>query len=174
MHQKRVHHSVCAQSQRYIIASGTRLSNEINTVERYDIQNDSWEELPSLNIGRYRHGSCALLSSVYVFCGMDWNANKVSSIEILNTDNLNTQEGWRLLEMPILGERIYPGVQALNMNQIVILGGNDAIWNSLSDCFLLNVNDETVTRVAQNNNIAISPGTLQTVKTESNVVVTIG
>ena len=76
--------------------------------------------------------------------------------------------------MPILGERIYPGVQAINMKQIVILGGNDAIWNSLSDCFLMNVNDETVTRVAQNNNIAISPGTLQTVKTESNVVVTIG
>ena len=70
---------------------------------------------------------------------MDRNANKVRSIEILDTSNLSTC--WKLIEAPNLGERIFPGVQALNNSEIVILGGNDAIWNFLSDCYVFNIHD---------------------------------
>ena len=61
MIEKRIHHSACSQMSRYIVVSGTRNDGSSGaSVERYDTLNDSWELLPSLNIGRYRHASCSL------------------------------------------------------------------------------------------------------------------
>ena len=57
---------------------------------------------------RYRHASCAIGSKVYVFCGMDVNAKKVHTIEVLDTNML--ERGWRGINGQILGERIFPGV----------------------------------------------------------------
>lgn len=127
MAHKRVYHSACSQLSRYLIVSGTRQSavsssttinfggNSSASVERYDSLKDSWEELPRLNVGRYRHASCATANSVYVFCGQNRNAEKISSIEVLRTDQEDSVGAeWRLINAPILGERMLPAVSTLN------------------------------------------------------------
>ena len=72
MSYDRIHHAVCTFKQRFMVVSGTRSPiNQTARVEIYDSLNDSWKELPSLNTGRYRHASCSIVNSIYVFCGMD-------------------------------------------------------------------------------------------------------
>ena len=172
MANKRLHHSACAQLGRFLIVSGTRqseqhsanlqnggaFSDSASTVGRYDSVEDRWEALPCLNVGRYRHSSCATATSIFVFCGQNRNAEKISSIEVLSSDRdaEEDQEGnrWRLINAPILGERMLAAVAVLGNDEggaigcrIAVMGGNDAIWNSLSDCFVLDTRDETISKV---------------------------
>lgn len=138
MNRKRIHHSACTSRNRYFVVTGTRQpATESATAERYDTVTNEWTEMPRLNLGRYRHSSCSLLDSIYVFCGMDRNANKLSSIEIFNTRHWD--EGWKLIQVPSLRDRIFPAVSPLNDSQILILGGNDAIWNVMNDCYVFDV-----------------------------------
>ena len=68
---------------------------------------------------------------------MDPNANKLTSLEVL----LASAKRWQSIDAPILGERILPGVCAISSHEIVVLGGNDGIWNFLSDCFVFDLED---------------------------------
>ena len=92
---------------------------------------------------------------------MDINSKKLASIEFLA--NPDTQSQWSLIDTPILGERLLPGVVSINSDEVVILGGNDGIWNFLSDCFVFNCNDASIKRAVQP--IALAPGSLQVFKT---------
>ena len=44
--------------------------NLLDFVERYDLMADQWLVMPSLNVARHSHASCAMPNGdVYVFCG---------------------------------------------------------------------------------------------------------
>ena len=93
MNHKRIHHSACASQNRYVVVSGTRQPLlDSSSVERFDTLTETWEVLPRLKVGRFRHSSCAVNSQIYVFCGMDRNSNQVNSIEVLSTRHLS--DGW--------------------------------------------------------------------------------
>ena len=74
---RRTSHSACLINKRYILASGSigsKYSSVSGTCERYDIINDVWEVMPSLNICRGHHASCAIGFKVYAIggAGEDW------------------------------------------------------------------------------------------------------
>ena len=70
MRENRKCFALCNYADRYAFISGGLASQSfLGSVERYDLTNDEWEEMPSLNVARIRHASCALGDAVYVFCG---------------------------------------------------------------------------------------------------------
>ena len=159
---RRAHHSVCVLTQNQLVVSGTRHpSNHSSKVELYDCLSNTWRSLASLRVGRYWHSSCALQSQVFVFCGMDSNANKLSSIEFLSLD---TTLEWQSIDASILGERIAPSVHSVSQGQIVILGGNDKHWNFKSDCHLFDTRTNHIKQVALHNNLGIASGPIQVFK----------
>ena len=64
--------SICSTEYcQYVFLTGGqgRFGNHGRTVERYDLNREEWQVMPSLNIGRVGHASCTLGSHVFVFCG---------------------------------------------------------------------------------------------------------
>ena len=57
--------------------------NIFGTVTRYDIFKNKFESMPSLNVARYYHSSCALGKSLYIFCGRKEDHEPTNSIEKL-------------------------------------------------------------------------------------------
>lgn len=55
-------HSVCGVGQAQLVVAGTRIGNGAST-EIYNIKENSWSDLPDLNIGRYYHSSCSFNNS---------------------------------------------------------------------------------------------------------------
>ena len=55
----------------------------LDSVHKYDIENNSWSATSTLNHVRAQHASCTLNEFIYVFNGLDYR-NFVSSIERLN------------------------------------------------------------------------------------------
>ena len=69
-----------------------------DTVERYDLAKDEWTRMPSMNVGRYTHASCALGRFVYVFHGTRADGSGyLGSIERLDATALKK---WDLIEDP--------------------------------------------------------------------------
>ena len=75
--------------------------------------------------------------------------------------------------MPSLGDRIFPGVSPLNNGQIVILGGNDAIWNFMSDCHVFDVQAESVQKICMLE-YPVATGAIPSMRIERNVVLAVG
>ena len=67
-------------------------------VHRYDLARNKWQELPDLLSPRSHHASCAIGSSLYVFCGSLGSSGKLTgSIERLSnaTDSkISAISGW--------------------------------------------------------------------------------
>ena len=56
----------------------------MQNVYRYDIELDRWEKMPPMIKGRAKHASCAIGSTLYVFCGkVDKKSYQKGSIEKL-------------------------------------------------------------------------------------------
>ena len=68
-------------------------------------------------MGRYRHSSCATASSIFVFCGQNRNAEKISSIEVLSGSDNDDESRWRLINAPILGERMLAAVAVIGSDE---------------------------------------------------------
>lgn len=64
--EKRAYPALCQSDECFIYLTGGVLTN---TAERYDIESDTWEELPSLTEARNMHTSVYLDEHLYVLCG---------------------------------------------------------------------------------------------------------
>ena len=99
----------------------------LKTVHRYDFGKDKWQRLPSLLNPRSHHASCAIGSSLYVFCGSRGKSgNTTDSIEKLINANSNKISAIRWQEIQVSCKftvRERPIVSTLNDREIVIIGG---------------------------------------------------
>ena len=71
----RKEHTLTCLSQRFLLACGgssveSSSMDPADKVEQYSIEGDTWHELPSLNVGRYRASSCSIGTKAFVFCGI--------------------------------------------------------------------------------------------------------
>lgn len=102
----------------------------------YDVKRNEFVDqstLPELNVGRFRHGSCATDDMVFVFGGSK-SGGRTNTLDHLlyelnkdedNQDYIITGSKWYLLEIQELSARNFPLVAWLGPMQILLMGGND-------------------------------------------------
>ena len=129
-------------ANRYVIVSAG-LNNAaqgavaLNSVERYDVSNDAWEQLPALNKARQGHASVATGGSVFVLCGATTDGDAMNSVEVLldAASSVDLLGSW--ISIPILTSdllpRWMPAVSVLNEDEIVVLGGTGIVDDEVSD-----------------------------------------
>lgn len=66
-------HSMCAMTDRFIIATGSNIFDEgiASTCEIFEVRRNEWRDLPNMNTPRYMHSSATFNAThIYVFCGI--------------------------------------------------------------------------------------------------------
>jgi hypothetical protein len=64
-------HAVCAVKNSHLVVTGTRIGKG-STCEIFNIETNTWSDLPEMNLGRYYHSSCSFNSTkIFVFCGIE-------------------------------------------------------------------------------------------------------
>lgn len=141
---------------RHVFVSGG-LSNQsfeiLASVERYDTVSGSWEPMPSLNVSRFRHASCSMVDTVYIFCGQAGNRKYTNSIEKLSRSGAaqTATALWQVIDLlsSALTPRIQPAVCKLNGSQIAILGGQDSNHELLGDVYTFDVKRRTTEKTSE-------------------------
>lgn len=122
-------------ADRFIAVTGGGGSESTNArsvrdAYRFDIQGNSWEKLPDLNIPRHAHASTSIDGNLYVFCGLSVTQqaeDAISSIEVLDDAcaALDLISMWRVITLApsVLPSRFYPATAPINDDQIAIIGG---------------------------------------------------
>jgi hypothetical protein len=87
------------------VVAGTRIGNGASS-EILDIKDNTWSNLPDLNIGRYYHSSCSFnANKVFIFCGIEQATKKyMDSIEFIDLTKKENQR-WHNFEVNY-GEKI--------------------------------------------------------------------
>ena len=96
----------------------------------FDLGTDSWSKaLPSLNLGRFNHSSCALGSKVFVVGGETVDADGAlceqvihDSVEVLDIEAEGS--AWQVIRSHKLAPRVQPAVSAISADEVVIMGGS--------------------------------------------------
>ena len=153
--------ALCAVGSDQIVVSGGFENNIVyNKVFRLRLtplpQTASWEELPALNVARRDHASCALGSSVFVFCGTAGDCRmSLNSIERLSLQREQRMTYWQLIRAPVatLEPRCQPAVAPLNAHEIAILGGwSKEGFSRLGDVVIFDSRTCKVTKVVASAN----------------------
>ena len=114
---------LCNHLDKHIYVSG---GEEVkNNVQRYVIDEERWELVPPMIIGRKKHSSCALGPNIYVTCGYE-NGKVLNSFERLDTREIESGTArWQISghSPDVLPPRCEPAFFALNSHQLIILGG---------------------------------------------------
>lgn len=92
---------------------------------------EAWKEMPSLNVGRQSHASCATQGTVFVFCGFSAADEALSSLEMLHTKQSPNRWQFFNISNHDLSPRFGLGVAPINANEIAIIGG--FIKNDIDD-----------------------------------------
>jgi N-acetylneuraminic acid mutarotase len=67
----------------------------LNTVERYDVNENRWESLPGMKVGRYSCGVAVLNNRIYVIGGFGYSLDKNESIPLNHCEFFDpTNETW--------------------------------------------------------------------------------
>ena len=103
--EKRAYPALCQSDARFIYLTGGVLTNK---VERYIIESDTWEELPSLKEIRNMHASVYLDDYLYVLCGQRKQHECLNSIETLDCRALDS------------GEEATPEWQVINVDSKIL------------------------------------------------------
>ena len=119
----------------------------LNTCERYDIREDHWEELPSMEEGVFNGSSCIIEKNLYVFGGNN-GVDLVKTIQMLDKIKLI----WMILEVSLPKGIENIGVIALGYHEILLCGGH------ITDC---SINDVYLFDIAQPN-LQVLPSMLHT------------
>ena len=130
----------------YVLVIGGRIGGRFGEaqtdVERYKVETNDWDLLPSLNIGRAGLGCCHAGLSIYVIGGMTDGRKRVTSIETLSFSEMKNSDTfkWQLIEIPdgLYVPRSDPGVINFRGTDILIFGGLDQNEKELSDFHIFN------------------------------------
>lgn len=104
--------------------------------------------MPSLNVGRHYHASCAFNDRfVYVFCGIA-HAGKKYCNSIEQYDN-QTRQPWSLINISVVNfpDRQGCGVYQITDDEIIIFGGFSGKF--MRDAFFFDAKSCTIRRAAQ-------------------------
>ena len=63
----------CSVFEGRIVVSGGYHNDSLNTVEAYDHVGDTWENMPNMTNGRFRHKSVAVKNKLFVIGGLSTN-----------------------------------------------------------------------------------------------------
>jgi len=124
------------------VMGGENAEGVISSCERYDIKEDTWKSMPSLNKKRCGLSSCMMNNWIYV--GFGWDQSNLNSIERLDTEK---NEEW---EMVKLGKKqMVEGLQVAGMvgmkeNEILVFGGYKQHEKLTTETLILNIKDNTV------------------------------
>ena len=101
-----------------------------STTEMFDPLCNEWFAMPNLKVARTSHSSICLLGTVYVFFGFDFGSKYLNIIESINY--LKREQTWEIMttNLPHLEARANSHLIAINMNQIMIFGGESYIKRS--------------------------------------------
>ena len=85
---------MCNYSDKFIFVSGGFSSDSIclDTVMRFNINTEVWEDVESLNVKRSDHSSCSLKESIYVAGGFTIPLAPIKTIEKLDVNR--SQSRW--------------------------------------------------------------------------------
>ena len=121
--------SLCNYKNQSVLAIGGTLDDTCSsTVARHDLAEDSWSEMPSLNVARSQASSCILGRRVYVFGGCGDGESYLNSIEYLKLSSRQDESqglAWMIVSLEMVTPRINPVLCPLNERQIVLIGGSD-------------------------------------------------
>lgn len=120
------------------ISGGIGLTERGSThVYRFNVANESVDQMPHMRDARQNHASCSLGDSIFVFCGFG-NTTHLNSIERLQVSpNVATRWDYIHCNPMILEPRRNLAVAPLNKDEICILGGYSK-GNFLGDIVLFN------------------------------------
>ena len=83
---------MCNYSDKFIYVSGGCNSGLLDTVMRFNINTEVWEDVESLNVKRSDHSSCSLKESIYVVGGFTIPLAPIKTIEKLDVNR--SQSRW--------------------------------------------------------------------------------
>ena len=106
--------------QAIYITGGIRFGKPVNSVYRYGIKGDAWQEVKPMVQKRFQHSSCVLKDVLFAFGGLIDGNKSTPTIESVD---LKTDEDWNLVSIPQFNRRIQAVLCKVNDSQIVVFGG---------------------------------------------------
>lgn len=126
MKEARFGHALCylsLEKEEYIFCIGGRSEeNRLNSVERYNINENSWKKLQKLNFSRVGACACANKRNIYVFGGLTEKDAINKNIEVYSLN----EDKWDFLDVKnsiCFDPCIDSACLFLNDNNILLLGG---------------------------------------------------
>jgi len=152
MNQGRCNHALCLLKDTFIYcAGGVYDKTTINKCERYDIDKDEWEGIPSLNDSKH-NGTMCTLADRYIFFvggGKIGHSSLFSTLEVLDTVGDNS---WEKLTVDIGKSRWVPcectNAIAISRSEILIFGGWEKEKDTRSTAFIYNYSTNSMTKLA--------------------------
>ncbi|CDW73240.1 kelch motif family protein [Stylonychia lemnae] len=148
-------HSLVCLNAKFIFALGSRINKQSSTCETYDIQNDTWTKIASLNYGRYYCSACQFNKRfVYVIGGINKNG-LITQIE--KYDSFQNDSKWQVLELStnsVWEGRYFCGSNQIGETKIIIFGGfSGSVMTSTSfelDVIAMEVKESIDTQLSKN------------------------
>ena len=121
-------------------------------VEKYNIENNKWSSLPSLQNSR-SWPSCVCLDDKYIFLfgglfdSIDSSLN--NQIEKLDINKNNNDNKWEIFNINSdIKIPFYSGVVKINNEEFFLLGGKfDAKDNNIDECYNLSLKDKSIKKI---------------------------
>ena len=86
----------------FIVGGGADNRSTISAhgkTQRYNVAENSWIDLPNLNVSRQGAAACGIGDAVYVFCGMKANSEGINSVEFLENATAPSVGTWNIIEI---------------------------------------------------------------------------
>ena len=120
----------------------------MDSVDMYDIDNDTWSSVPNMRIGKYDHSFCTVGEFLYSLFGIfHYQQPAINVIERFHAQKHveNQSVEWTIFELAsgIIEPRSKAMVSSISNTELVILGG--LFGDTRNDVIILN----TETRIAE-------------------------
>eukprot|EP01022_Parablepharisma_sp_SALTPOND_P014051 TRINITY_DN188_c0_g1_i1.p2 TRINITY_DN188_c0_g1~~TRINITY_DN188_c0_g1_i1.p2 ORF type:complete len:813 (+),score=88.22 TRINITY_DN188_c0_g1_i1:2688-5126(+) len=153
MNKGRCNHALCQLSQKAIYcAGGVHGSTALDTCEKYNIEEDTWQLISSLNEAKHNGAMCGILDRyIYYFGGGKIGHIELSTkIEVLDTAKGEMGE-WDAIDLSTINPNWTPceclNVAAIGKGEIMIFGGWETNKDSRSATFIYNHYKKELTKL---------------------------
>lgn len=119
MNHIRKDHGVCVCQRDVFVIAGDDNRRALTTVERYNIQNDSWTECAKIPKGMWSVNPCAFEGKYIYILGGEEHGGALTNIQKYTLE----EDRWEILPIKIPSDVHGVNVHQLNSNELVFLGG---------------------------------------------------
>eukprot|EP00826_Nyctotherus_ovalis_P056382 TRINITY_DN7599_c0_g1_i14.p1 TRINITY_DN7599_c0_g1~~TRINITY_DN7599_c0_g1_i14.p1 ORF type:complete len:213 (+),score=85.87 TRINITY_DN7599_c0_g1_i14:30-641(+) len=128
------------------VMAGENAEGVMSACEKYEIKEDRWRRMPSMN--RKRCGLSCCTVGGWIYAGFGWDQTNLSSVERLETEG---SEEWELVrlgkKLAVEGVQV-AGMAAVSGSEVLVFGGYKETEELTTDAFILNIKDNVVRRVS--------------------------